>query len=62
MQRAPLHDKIGVAPTRGRYVDRELARLSEIYVHGPGINKYSKKKEAAFKFFAFLTTLRFGLY
>jgi multiple sugar transport system substrate-binding protein len=61
-QKAPLvHDKMGAAPTPGRYVDGKLIQISEIHVHGPGINKYSKKKEAAFKFFAFLTTLRFCL-
>jgi len=60
--KAPLvHDKIGAAPTPGRYHDNRLVRLQEIHVHGPGINKYSKRKEAAFRFFAFLTTLRFCL-
>ncbi len=61
-EKAPLvHDKIGAAPTPGKYVDGKLLRRSEIHVHGPGINKYSKKKEAAFKFFSFLTTFKFQM-
>ena len=61
-EKAPLvYDKIGAAPTPGSIINGKLIRLQEIHVHGPGINKYSQKKEAAFKFFAFLTTFRFGM-
>lgn len=59
-QKAPLvYDKIGAGPTPGAYIGGKLIRRSEVHVHGPGINKYSRHKEAAFKFFAFLTTFRF---
>ncbi|RLE84163.1 MAG: hypothetical protein DRJ39_03615 [Thermoprotei archaeon] len=59
---APLvYDKIGGCLPPGRKLpDGTIYRKSEVHVHGPGINKYSKHKEAAFKFFAFLTTFRFA--
>jgi multiple sugar transport system substrate-binding protein len=57
-KKAPLvYDKIGAAPVPGK----DKPGRSEIHVHGPGLNKYSKKKEAAFKWLAFMTTFKFQM-
>ena len=62
-KKAPLvYDKIGCGPVPGRMENgKYIPGRSEIHVHGPGMNKYSKKKEAAFKWLAFMTTFKFQM-